>query len=472
MLTFFRINDPFRIIGVLTILIMIRAPYILNDLSITIPELNWMLIGSRMSEGNRLYQDIWDSIAPLSAVIYWFVDIVFGKSVLAYHVISIILVTFQAFIFNQYLIRLGIYHEKTYIPALLYSLFMCVSVDFYTLSPVLLSLTFLLFVLRNIFRLDDKAVDQEIFKTGLYLGIATLFYFPSVFFLVTTLLGLALFKTSSARYLLLLIYGFLFVILLYGIYLYYFNLSQEFYILCIRSFFLGKVAYYHSYIDLFWIGLIPLFLLIISIFRVTTEGKFVNFQTNSQQIMIIWALVSIPTLIFNHQIAGYQMIILVPAISFFLSHYLLLIKRKWLSEIYFLLIFSVIIWNNFNYFYNIIPVINKVSYKSELVIPNNFSNQNKKILVLGDDLSYYQGNKIVTPYLNWNLSQSHFGDLDRYSIVLSVLDNISREYPELIIDTTDKQVSMLLFKKAPQLAEVYSQRKEGNILIFEYLPNK
>lgn len=78
---------------------------------------------------------------------------------------------------------------------------------------------------------------------------------------------------------------------------------------------------------------------------------------------------------------------------------------------------------------------------------------------------------MATPYLNWALSRVHFDNLDHYATILAVLDNLAKEYPELIIDVTDGRVAEVLFKRAPQLAKIYIEKKEEDVLIYERKAN-
>ena len=101
MLTFFRLNDPYRLVIIFFLLLALRIPAMLND-NLTIPELNYMLVGEKLTNGADLYSEIWDNIGPLSAMVYALIDFLFGKSQLAYQIIAWLFVFFQAFIFNRY----------------------------------------------------------------------------------------------------------------------------------------------------------------------------------------------------------------------------------------------------------------------------------------------------------------------------------------------------------------------------------
>lgn len=456
MISLFRINDPFRLVLATLILLMFRLPMLIKGVPLTIPELNWMLLGERMAAGYSMYTDIWDNVAPLSAWVYWLLYVLFGKTTWSFHIIAMILVIFQAGLFNRYVIRMGIYHEKTYVPALLYICAINLSFDFMTLSPVLMALTFLLLVLRNIFRLDDKAVDQEIFKTGLYLGIATLFYLPSIFFLVMTLLGFALFKTSSIRYLLIVIYGYVLVLAVYAIFLFYTNGLQEFYQQCILTFITRNIVSYTDLRELLWIFSLPMVLLLITVVRVRTERGFINFQSNSQQIMIIWILVSFPAVLFAPYLAPNQFILFVPALVFFATHYLLMLRRKWLAEAYFLVFAFALLFNSYHLVFGLVPTDDEF-YQKLAVKPFELPDMaNKKMLVLGNDLSFYRGNRLSTPYLNWEISKNHFSMLNSYPVLIEISNNLMEDLPEVIVDLTPEQRARQVFERIPSLKERYT----------------
>lgn len=458
MVQLFRINDPFRILAVFALLLLVRLPLIFDGLPMTTPELNWLLLGEQLAAGKSMYTDIWDFTGPFSTGVYWLLHELFGKTRTPFFTLSVLLVTFQAMLFNRYLIRLNIYKEKTYLPALLYVVGMSISFDFFTLTPVLMALTFLLLMLQNIFRLDEQAIDQAVFRTGVYLGIAVLFYLPSLLFLLLALPGLALFRTSSVRYLLMLVYGFAFVLSLWMLYLYIDNGLEEFYRQYLGSYFAGNYQRYISGRGLLLLFAVPAAVLLMTIVRVRSERGFINFQVSCQQIMVIWLVVSVATLFFNHRIAPFQLQIFVPAICFFGAHFLLLLRKRLLAELYFWLVSLLVIGNLLNQYYNWLPVANMVSYNKLLVHKKtaDLAGYNR-VLVLGEETGYYQNKTFTTPYLNWDLARRHFGQLENYQVLVEIYQNFEKDLPEIIIDTTPDRLSEKLFDRMPLLASKYRQ---------------
>jgi len=84
-------------------------------------------------------------------------------------------------------------------------------------------------------------------------------------------------------------------------------------------------------------------------------------------------------------------------------------------------------------------------------------------------IAYYMDNSISTPYLNWQLAQKHFGQIERYSILTAIYDNIEADPPEVIVD--EENIIADLFEQMPILAEKY-KNTGGSIFYFYQNPLK
>ncbi|TAH22515.1 MAG: hypothetical protein EAZ08_01180 [Cytophagales bacterium] len=460
MLSFFRINDPLRLIGVFIIFIIIRIVFFFQIPPILIPELNWLIIGEKLGGGAIMYVDVWDNIAPFSALVYWILYEIVGNSLITYHILAMTLVFIQAAVFNQMLLKKNMYSEKNYLPALLYVLFSCSSFDMLTLSPPLLSLTFLLLVIRNILSLSENAFDNEIFKTGLYLGIAILLYLPSFVFIAFIALGFTLFRTASIRQYLLFVYGISFVFSLVVLYYLWIggldSFLQNYLFTVLNIDFSSHLSWQTLVIVMF----VPTLFLVFGLMRVFAETAFINFQSNTQLLLLIWLATALLTNLFATTFATYQLILLAPTFSLFVTYFFLLYKKRFLKE---LLFFILLIGTGLSGYWSCFPLgklRNYVSYSAVIAKkPADFTVSNKRILVLGKDKSYYYGNQMATPYLNWELSQAHFANLEYYSGMVAVYENLQKDMPEVIID--DSGVGNQIFSKIPILQGFYTQK--GNL---------
>ena len=221
-LTFFRVNAVYQFISLAVLLILIRLPFLFTPLPLLIPELNWMLVGEQMSNGFLMYRDIWDNTSPLSAVVYWLVTSVFGRSQVAFQLVAMFFSITQAVYFNYMTNTRQLFTERNYVPGLMYVLFLNLSFDLCTLTPMLMSTTFLLLALGTLIKqMERQGVTDEIFEIGFYLGVATLFYLPSAIFIIWAAVSLIFFTGATFRQHSLMLLGFAFPILVTGLFFYF-----------------------------------------------------------------------------------------------------------------------------------------------------------------------------------------------------------------------------------------------------------
>ena len=168
---------------------------------VTVLELDWMVIGEKMSEGSILYKDLWTSLGPFSATVYWWIDEVFGRSHIAYMIIAFLILLFQLVKFNQILLRHEAFSQPTYVPAFVYGALALLSFDFMTLSPQLMGAIFILQALDILFSHinNREKLDERIQYIGILLVIAALFYFPYFVFLPGFFLVLVIFTGTLIR---------------------------------------------------------------------------------------------------------------------------------------------------------------------------------------------------------------------------------------------------------------------------------
>jgi hypothetical protein len=119
-LRFFRFNDPYRLLGVLLVLIVMTL--FVNSTEVTLQELKSFLLGEALNEGKSLYVQLIDDAAPLAAWFSGWVEILMGRSLTARHILALVFIFFQAAFFAIILINNKAYNENTYLPALIFGL--------------------------------------------------------------------------------------------------------------------------------------------------------------------------------------------------------------------------------------------------------------------------------------------------------------------------------------------------------------
>ena len=465
MFRFFRINDPYRLLGLLIILVLIRLPILIYGAPLLLAELKWMIVAEKMVRNSVLYLDIWDNLAPLSACVYAVFDYLFGRSTTAYHIFSIILIFLQSALFNSIMLKNRAYHENTYVPAVIYMILMNLFFDFFTTPPVLLSLTFVLLAMRQLFsHLEERLSDEGILTIGFLIGVAGLFFYTNSFFIVPVFLIFALFTGSSVQKYLLLVYGFGLPFLLTWIFFYWKEGLNEYYINFIYSIFTLSIKSFTNFYSILLIIAVPMLFYFLSLQKVLSTGRFNNHQAKIQQSIFFFFIAAFISWFFIRERQPFQLMIFAIPVAFFLTHYFLLLRNKFFVEVVFIVFFATIIVVNYGtFYYDKIPRY-LIDYQDLLVKSTDYDElvDGKKILVLGDNLHLYKNATLAGPYLNWQTSSRHLTRPEYYDNLTTIYQNFVQDLPEVIID--EKAVITTLFDRMPGVAHMY-EKKNSNIYV-------
>ena len=458
MLSFFRINDPYRLLILLLAILIVRLPYFISS-SPLIYELDWIIIGDTLNQSDvTLYKDLLTPMAPLAALTYTFFDFLFGGAQIAYQLAAVLLVAYQFSLFNNIMYKNKAYNENSYIPAFIYALLMQVFFDFFTLSPVLISLTFILLVLDNIYlRIENKLDDATILKTGLFMGLAVLFYLPSIIFFIATLISFALLTSLIFRRYMLFVYGFLLPIAAVSIYFIWFDGFSE----MLNNWLVFTITYTNESLISIWSFLmiiaVPAIFYLLALYRTFSTSRFTNYQVRVQQVMFIMFLAAWGSWLLSNDKAPYQLVLFVPFVAFFITHYVLLFKHKMKAEIFALVFATLVIGINY-YIYLNGSVINGLNNYYKLNVEESiFKNEvvGKSLLVLGDSKSLYKDSKVGTPYYYWPLAKETWLNFENPRNIAAIYSSFKNEMPEVIID--ENEVLAHVFSKMPTIASQYQR---------------
>ncbi len=446
MLRFFRINDPYRLAFIFVLLIIFRSiqSYFIHGVGYY--ELKWLLLGEWLNSGFRMYSQTFDYTAPIATFFYKYLNLLFGRSYFIHYGFSSLLIIFQAGIFNQLLLKNKAYDENTYLPAFLYMILMVSVPDFMTLSPQLMSLTFILLALRNVLRRIDNQVTDELFlNSGIYIGIATMIYLPAVVFFLVFLFALILFSTAVTRRLILYLFSFLLIFSMCSLYFYW---RGEF-LLFVNSYVVQNLIMEKEYtlsmteITFICIGFLIIF--IVSVFKTWSSARLTNLQQKIQQVIWIMFLGSSATFFLSNEKSLHELVFIVPVIAFFWNHYFVLIKRRFVKAVMpILMVFGLMTYTCYLY--------------TELLNPTlaiQVEGASEGTMVLGEDLNYYLETEIRTPCFENHLSRQAFTGLDYYTSASELYALIEKNDPNCIIDKLG--VADKLFLRFPSFESAYEE---------------
>jgi len=466
LLGFFRINDPYRILILFLAVFLLRLPYLIGSEPL-VYETNWLLIGEALNSGKGLYKDLVSPIAPLSAWVYMVVEYIFGKSILALQILSILIVTYQFSLFNNIMLRNKAYHENSYIPALIYALMMFTFYDFFTFSPALISLTFILLVLDNIYlRIENKLNDVTILKTGLFMGIAVLFYLPSIIFFVATILSFAMLTSLVLRRYLLFLYGFIFPFGIVFIYFFWQGSLENLITQWIEFNFLGQINPIVNYKSILIILILPVFIFLISLYKTFTAGRFTNYQVRVQQVMFIMFLAAFGSWWISEEKAPNELLLFVPSFAFFITHFILQFNKKNRAEIFTLVFSILLIGIGYSLFYQNTP-LHEFGDFNKLKTSNSIYHQqlkNKKAMILGANPAVYMEAKLMaTKFYHPELSNRILNEMSEKERIIEFYDDIQNHQPDIIIDLDGHFINT--FSKLPLLELKYKRMNENSFLL-------
>lgn len=445
----------------LILLVLLRLPVLLGGMPVLQTELDWMLVGESLSAGDTLYQDVWTHLSPLSAGVYWVLDELFGRSLLTYRLLAILLLTIQATIFNVSLLNFKVFNENSYVPALLYAFLGSFFFDAYTLSPVLLSLTFLLLAHRNLIRMIAAgAADETLFYLGLHVGLAVLCWLPAFVLMFAYLFALLIFTGTKPRQYLLLLIGALLPPLSAGLYYSWNKAFGYFYAQYIGSLSLfGGTAV--SVLSLAAITLVPAALLLLGIFRYLNARGFNNYQVRVQQTFFYTLLMGLLAFFLVTERSAFHLLIVLPVSAYYIAYYFMAFRHAFIAELVFLGVMLLQIGFSYSLLYKWFPEVEPYVVVEDLYTrerPENSLVEGRRILTLGPDLSLYRQARLATPYLEWRYAEDYLTDMQYYDNLLAVYQTFQAELPDVLVD--DAGVLTELFARMPTVASRYKASNE------------
>jgi hypothetical protein len=213
MLTLFRTNQPLANILLLFYLGILRASSFIHPATVAPPP-QGILTAWMFAE-----------LPPLS---------------IAANVAAFLLVFFQATALNITIARYRVATEVSLLPGVFYCLFSCFMPDFLTLSSVLLANTFVILALFYLFdTYKNSYVAGRIFDAGLWLGVASLFHFSYVLFIIWGIIGLGILRGLRAKEFLMFIIGYAVPFFLLGVYCFWHGILPQ-----IGNHFLNNVNFF------------------------------------------------------------------------------------------------------------------------------------------------------------------------------------------------------------------------------------
>ena len=314
MLKYFRKNDPHRIIALVLLLIATRATYFCYGVSIF----------DGVENHTLHFGPLYNLVSHIPGIN--------EPSILGIF-IAALLVLFNAVFLNTLFIRNASFQESSYIPAVIYIVLMSASPDFYVLSPVLLGNIFILISLSYLFNhLRFRGSEENILSTGFSLGLACLCYPPYFWIYLFLLIIYLLYSQAILHRYFLMTWGLMLPILLTWLLFFLLDQGQLF----LKNFLLqtltvqGLTTIPNNALKFLLPATVPG---VIAFIQQFLDGNMTNHQILIKNCMRWIAVFGILIfVVFGRENMG-TLSLLICAISYFTTSFLISVRKKSLGEI-------------------------------------------------------------------------------------------------------------------------------------------
>lgn len=278
----------------------------------------------------------------------WWIELLEEKP-LASSIILILTISIMAYFVNIISNWSMIYHRKSLFPAVIFVLLSSFLDSFLVLHPIHFGLFFLLIAFVNIVAVYKSASSAgQVFNTGFFLAVASLFYFPYILFFFFGFISLMIMKSFRFRDRLQYVIGFF---VPYGLamavmYIKFGDMAQ------ISNYITSNVAmiplpFEISVARLMAFGVFALMI----VYVILQYGSYLSKKTiqirKNTEILYWIMLFSIPGVFFWKHLSLTHLLILVPSLSLLLAMNFSISKNKWSLEVVHLLGLGFLYYNHF-----------------------------------------------------------------------------------------------------------------------------
>ena len=458
LLRIFRVNDPYRLLGIFVTLVLISLALFLDPAALTVNELKSFVLGELLNDGKNLYSEVFTSAPPLASWFFGWIELAFGRSITSRHILAFLLIFFQGAYFAILLINNKAQNESTYMPALIFGVLCFFSFDMLSLSAELLASTFLLFALNNLFKEVEFRIQRDgiVLNLGVFLGIASLFVLSYVVFLLGTLLILGIFTRLTIRKTLLLFFGFL---LPHALLMVVYFMKDDFTFLA-NNFYRGHEWFSDNLMSLssmIYLSAIPIIYFIFSLVMLNRDARLTKYQSQLLQIMFLWLVVAIIEIVVAGRMSPQRVITYAPPLAYFTSHLLLLIRRKWIGETMLWIFIGGIVLISYLSRYEKLKMVDytRLFYEQSMYRDKI---RHKRILILGNDWGLYDANRMASGFMEWKLAQGIFSEPNYFENIVLIDRLFQQDPPEVIVDKENLMSKVI--ERIPRLRKEYKQQGE------------
>jgi hypothetical protein len=272
--------------------------------------------------------------------LYGFLDAFFRNHVYFALSMGLLLLLTEAFLLNYILQQHQVIVKKNWLTALLVVVFGSCSPGLLWPGPQQfagLLLVLVIHILLGTYR-QDKSFSA-VFNAGFLIGLAAQLYFPALMFFLFALIAIIMLRPFIWREWVILIIGVLIPFLYGGVYYYWHDIWPE----TTQRLILDPIYHRDFFLKLhradYFLAGVTALVLLVSAARLVTGSQASTLKTKKGVSVMIWfTIIAIAAILpaQNFMVGTFRFIIY--PFAFFASNYFLHARRKWLSELIFILL--------------------------------------------------------------------------------------------------------------------------------------
>jgi len=271
---------------------------------------------------------------------------------------SVVLIVLQAFFLTEVINRQNVLRESSHLPALMYVVLMSCFPEQLSFNPLLIANFFIIIFLNSLFNFyKSEEIAFDAFDAGLFIGIATLFYWPSVFLFPLIWSALIVLRTFVWREWIASLIGILLPFFYFCALLYWYDqLSINSIISILAPFYSVQFSteFNTTYIILF---VILATIAIASIIKFSQDlNTYAKLRTRKFLALFVWFFLFAA---FSYLVSSKKTMIslsfLAIPLSVIMSNYFLSVKKQLVAEVIFIILLIAVVYNQVQYFLQYSP---------------------------------------------------------------------------------------------------------------------
>ncbi len=268
-----------------------------------------------------------------------------GSQEIVSHVAAFSFLLIQGFTINVLVMNHRLSSENNLFPGVFYILICSLFPDFLYLSPALMGNTFFLFALIELYATyKNPACSDRIFNSGFLTGMASLFYFPFLFFFLLLYVGLNILRAFNIREQLVCLSGIAVLYYLLGTGYYMFDQFDYFWDnQFVRNFnFFSFMKNYYEFGEYGKIGIFSV-LILIAVFKYDSFLLKKSIQVQKKLSILYWGFgASILSALFQSTVTLDHFLTMAVPIGVILALTFTDLKPQWAEALHFLMVVIVI----------------------------------------------------------------------------------------------------------------------------------